>query len=27
VVINKTVTSSTSTHLDFNDSGFNYVIP
>ena len=27
VVINEVVTSSTSTHLDFGDSGFNCVVP
>ena len=27
MVINKEVTCSTGTHLDFNNSGFNYVVP
>jgi hypothetical protein len=27
VTINEVVTSSTSTHLDFSDSGFKYIIP
>jgi hypothetical protein len=27
VAINEEITNNTSTHLDFNDSGYNYVVP